>query len=104
MSSRQNDIHSFIRCLALVELTVNLCFSLPFRHKQRLETLLKELTPSRDDIANAMLFCLERADAAEEVVGHITESFSLLQTPLQKKASLHIINIVAQNVDVKINS
>ncbi|KAG7236700.1 hypothetical protein INR49_000594 [Caranx melampygus] len=56
-------------------------------HRQRLETLLKELTPSRADIANAMLFCLERADAAEEVVGHITESFSLLQTPLQKKAS-----------------
>uniref|UniRef100_A0A8C9ZFD1 Zgc:163098 n=1 Tax=Sander lucioperca TaxID=283035 RepID=A0A8C9ZFD1_SANLU len=54
-------------------------------HRQKLETLLKELTPSREDIGNAMLFCLERADAAEEVVGHITESFSLLQTPLQKK-------------------
>lgn len=62
-------------------------YTCPFRHRQRLETLLKELTPSRADIANAMLFCLERADAAEEVVGHITESFSLLQTPLQKKAS-----------------
>lgn len=59
----------------------------PFRHRQRLETLLKELTPSREDIASAMLFCLDRADAAEEVVGHITDSFSLLQTPLQKKAS-----------------
>lgn len=59
--------------------------SLLFRHKQRLETLLKELTSSRKDIADAMLFCLQRADAAEEVVAHITESFSLLQTPLQKK-------------------
>lgn len=49
--------------------------------------MLKELTPQREDIASAMLFCLERAEAAEEVVGHITESFSLLQTPLQKKVS-----------------
>lgn len=66
--------------------------------------MLKELTPSREDIANAMLFCLERADAAEEVVGHITESFSLLQTPLQKKASLTranlYINEVPQNAQV----
>lgn len=68
-------------------------YSCPFRHRQRLETLLKELTPSRADIANAMLFCLERADAAEEVVGHITESFSLLQTPLQKKASAVFLSI-----------
>lgn len=59
--------------------------SIRFRHKQRLETLLRELTSSRKDIADAMLFCLQRADAAEEVVAHITESFSLLQTPLQKK-------------------
>lgn len=50
--------------------------------------LLEELTPSREDIASAMLFCLDRADAAEEVVGLITQSFSLLQRPLQKKASL----------------
>lgn len=48
--------------------------------------LLTELTPSRDDIAGAMLFCLDRADAAEEVVGHISDSFSSLQTSLQKKA------------------
>lgn len=59
----------------------------PSSHRQRLETLLKELTPSREDIAAAMIFCLERADAAEEVVGHITDSFSSPQTPLQKKVS-----------------
>ncbi|KAM6911921.1 U2 snRNP-associated SURP motif-containing protein isoform 1-T1 [Lycodopsis pacificus] len=72
-------------------------------HKQRLETLLKELTPSRDDIANAMLFCLERADAAEEVVGHITESFSLLQTPLQKKiARLYLVSDILHNSCAKV--
>uniref|UniRef100_A0A665U1L0 Zgc:163098 n=1 Tax=Echeneis naucrates TaxID=173247 RepID=A0A665U1L0_ECHNA len=72
-------------------------------HRQRLETLLKELTPSRDDIANAMLFCLERADAAEEVVGHITESFSLLQTPLQKKiARLYLVSDILHNSCAKV--
>lgn len=65
--------------------------------------MLKELTSSREDIANAMLFCLQRADAAEEVVGHITESFSLLQTPLQKKASFFLslyVNRVTHNIYV----
>uniref|UniRef100_A0A3B4U6A4 Zgc:163098 n=1 Tax=Seriola dumerili TaxID=41447 RepID=A0A3B4U6A4_SERDU len=72
-------------------------------HRQRLETLLKELTPSRGDIANAMLFCLERADAAEEVVGHITESFSLLQTPLQKKvARLYLVSDILHNSCAKV--
>uniref|UniRef100_A0A4W6CKB4 Zgc:163098 n=1 Tax=Lates calcarifer TaxID=8187 RepID=A0A4W6CKB4_LATCA len=73
------------------------------RNEQRLETLLKELTPSREDIANAMLFCLERADAAEEVVGHITESFSLLQTPLQKKiARLYLVSDILHNSCAKV--
>lgn len=72
-------------------------------HRQRLQALLKELTPSREDIANAMLFCLERADAAEEVVGHVTESFSLLQTPLQKKiARLYLVSDVLHNSCAKV--
>ncbi|CAN9501450.1 unnamed protein product [Ophioblennius macclurei] len=72
-------------------------------HKQRLETLLKDLTPSREEIANAMLFCLDRADAAEEVVGHITDSFSLLQTPLQKKiARLYLVSDILHNSCAKV--
>ncbi|XP_059207164.1 U2 snRNP-associated SURP motif-containing protein [Centropristis striata] len=72
-------------------------------HRQRLETLLTDLTPSREDIASAMLFCLERADAAEEVVGHITESFSLLQTPLQKKiARIYLVSDILHNSCAKV--
>ncbi|KAM7397905.1 hypothetical protein PAMA_005984 [Pampus argenteus] len=72
-------------------------------HRQRLETLLKELTPSREDIANAMLFCLERADAAEEVVALITESFSLFLTPLQKKiARLYLVSDILHNSCAKV--
>ncbi|KAK2828553.1 hypothetical protein Q5P01_019587 [Channa striata] len=73
--------------------------------RQRLETLLKELTPSREDIAKAMLFCLERADAAEEVVGLITESLSLLQTPLQKKiARIYLVSDILHNSCAKVSS
>ncbi|XP_041865315.1 U2 snRNP-associated SURP motif-containing protein isoform X2 [Melanotaenia boesemani] len=72
-------------------------------HKHRLETLLKELTPSRDNVANAMLFCLDRADAAEEVVGHIADSFSLLQTPLQIKISrLYLVSDILHNSSAKV--
>ncbi|KAM4546080.1 U2 snRNP-associated SURP motif-containing protein isoform 2-T4 [Odontesthes bonariensis] len=72
-------------------------------HKQRLETLLKELAPGREDVANAMLFCLDRADAAEEVVGHIADSFSLLQTPLQTKISrLYLVSDILHNSSAKV--
>lgn len=50
-----------------------------------MEALLRGLTPRRDEIGDAMLFCLERAEAAEEVVSCITESLSIAHTPLQKK-------------------
>ncbi|XP_034055989.1 U2 snRNP-associated SURP motif-containing protein [Gymnodraco acuticeps] len=72
-------------------------------HRQRLETLLKELTPNREDIANTMQFCLQRADAAEEVVGHITQSFSLLQTPPQKKiARIYLVSDILHNSCAKV--
>nr|XP_057943438.1 U2 snRNP-associated SURP motif-containing protein isoform X1 [Doryrhamphus excisus]XP_057943439.1 U2 snRNP-associated SURP motif-containing protein isoform X1 [Doryrhamphus excisus]XP_057943440.1 U2 snRNP-associated SURP motif-containing protein isoform X1 [Doryrhamphus excisus]XP_057943441.1 U2 snRNP-associated SURP motif-containing protein isoform X1 [Doryrhamphus excisus] len=72
-------------------------------HKQQLETLLQELTPSRGDVADAMLFCLERADAAEEVVTHITESFSLPQMSLQKKiARLYLVSDILYNSCAKV--
>ncbi|XP_041656879.1 U2 snRNP-associated SURP motif-containing protein isoform X2 [Cheilinus undulatus] len=72
-------------------------------HRQRLQTLLTELSPSREDIAKAMLFCLERADAAEEVVKHIAESLSSLQMPLQKKiARLYLVSDVLHNSCAKV--
>ncbi|KAM6906950.1 U2 snRNP-associated SURP motif-containing protein [Xenentodon cancila] len=72
-------------------------------HRQKLEALLKELTPSRDDVAKAMLFCLDRADAAEEVVAHVTDSFSLLQTPLQIKiARLYLVSDILHNSCAKV--
>uniref|UniRef100_A0AAZ3RRN6 U2 snRNP-associated SURP motif-containing protein n=1 Tax=Oncorhynchus tshawytscha TaxID=74940 RepID=A0AAZ3RRN6_ONCTS len=77
--------------------------SLEEEHRERLEMLLRGLTPRREDIGDAMLFCLERAEAAEEVVGSIAESLSLLQTPLQKKiARLYLVSDILYNSCAKV--
>jgi U2-associated protein SR140 len=36
-----------------------------------------------------MVWCLEHAEAAEEIVECIAESLSILQTPIPKKVLLH---------------
>lgn len=56
-----------------------------YRERDKLEEILRGLTPRRSDVAEAMLFCLTHADAAEEIVECITESLSILKTPLPKK-------------------
>ncbi|XP_037544042.1 U2 snRNP-associated SURP motif-containing protein [Nematolebias whitei] len=72
-------------------------------HRKKLETLLEELTPSKDRIASAMMFCLDRADAAEEVVEHIANSFSSLQTSFQMKVSrLYLVSDVLYNSSAKV--
>ncbi|XP_062341594.1 U2 snRNP-associated SURP motif-containing protein isoform X1 [Osmerus eperlanus] len=74
-------------------------------HRERLETLLRGLSPRRDEVGDAMLFCLERAEAAEEVVGCIAESLSLLQTPLQKKiARLYLVSDILYNSCAKVSN
>lgn len=61
-----------------------------FRERDKLEEMLRGLTPRRADIAEAMLFCLSRAEAAEEIVECITESLSILKTPLPKKVTARL--------------
>lgn len=55
--------------------------------RDKLEELLRGLTPRKSDIADAMFFCLTHADAAEEIVECIAESLSILKTPLPKKVT-----------------
>ncbi|XP_023226144.1 U2 snRNP-associated SURP motif-containing protein-like [Centruroides sculpturatus] len=56
--------------------------------RDKLEGLLRNLTPERQNIAEAMIYCIDHAEAAEEIVDCITESLSILQTPLHKKRDL----------------
>ncbi|XP_035765487.1 U2 snRNP-associated SURP motif-containing protein [Neolamprologus brichardi] len=71
--------------------------------RDKLEEMLRGLTPRRADIAEAMLFCLSHAEAAEEIVECITESLSILKTPLPKKiARLYLVSDVLYNSSAKV--
>ncbi|CAL8276617.1 unnamed protein product [Arctogadus glacialis] len=72
-------------------------------HRRRLEGLLRELGPRRGEVAEAMAFCVERAEAAEEVVLLISESLSMLHTPMQKKISrLYLVSDILYNSCAKV--
>ncbi|KAJ8278025.1 hypothetical protein GJAV_G00082950 [Gymnothorax javanicus] len=71
--------------------------------RDKLEEMLRGLTPRKGDIAEAMLFCLSHAEAAEEIVECITESLSILKTPLPKKiARLYLVSDVLYNSSAKV--
>ncbi|XP_067342582.1 U2 snRNP-associated SURP motif-containing protein isoform X2 [Channa argus] len=73
--------------------------------RDKLEEMLRGLTPRRGDIAEAMLFCLSHAEAAEEIVECITESLSILKTPLPKKiARLYLVSDVLYNSSAKVTN
>ncbi|GAA6075617.1 U2 snRNP-associated SURP motif-containing protein isoform X1, partial [Tachysurus ichikawai] len=79
--------------------------SLKDDERDKLEEILRGLSPRRSDVAEAMLFCLTHADAAEEIVECITESLSILKTPLPKKiARLYLVSDVLYNSSAKVSN
>ena len=50
--------------------------------------MLRGLTLERSKIADAMVFCLDHAESAEEIVECVAESLSILETPIQKKVRM----------------
>uniref|UniRef100_A0AAY4DCT6 U2 snRNP-associated SURP motif-containing protein n=1 Tax=Denticeps clupeoides TaxID=299321 RepID=A0AAY4DCT6_9TELE len=77
--------------------------SLKEEYRDKLEEMLRGMTPRKADIAEAMLFCLNHAEAAEEIVECITESLSILKTPLPKKiARLYLVSDVLYNSSAKV--
>ena len=70
--------------------------------RDRFEDMLRNLLPDRNPIAETMVWCIEHAEAGEEVVDCIAESLSILQTPLTKKvARLYLISDILHNCSVK---
>ncbi|KAM4772303.1 U2 snRNP-associated SURP motif-containing protein isoform 2-T2 [Rhinophrynus dorsalis] len=77
--------------------------SLKEEQRDKLEEVLRGLTPRKNDIGEAMVFCLNHAEAAEEIVDCITESLSILKTPLPKKiARLYLVSDVLYNSSAKV--
>ncbi|XP_069678467.1 U2 snRNP-associated SURP motif-containing protein isoform X2 [Periplaneta americana] len=79
--------------------------SLSNTQRDRLEDLLRNMTPERLKVAEAMVFCIEHSEAAEEICDCIAESLSILQTPIPKKiARLYLISDILHNCGVKITN
>ncbi|XP_069753482.1 U2 snRNP-associated SURP motif-containing protein isoform X2 [Narcine bancroftii] len=71
--------------------------------RDKLEELLRGLTPRKNDVGDAMVFCLSHAEAAGEIVECIAESLSILKTPLPKKiARLYLVSDVLYNSSAKV--
>ncbi|XP_018796084.1 PREDICTED: U2 snRNP-associated SURP motif-containing protein [Bactrocera latifrons] len=71
----------------------------------RLEDLLRHITPERSRIGDAMIFCIEHADAADEICECITESLSNPDTLVSKKiARLYLISDLLHNCTVKVSN
>lgn len=79
--------------------------SLSNSQRDRLEDLLRNITPERIKIAEVMVFCIEHAEAAEEICDCIAESLSNLQTAANKKiARLYLISDILHNCGIKMTN
>jgi len=65
--------------------TTDFMTKLVHRQRDRLEDILRNLTPERIKVGDAMVWCLDHADNSQEIVECIAESLSILQTPVPKK-------------------
>ncbi|TRY72722.1 hypothetical protein TCAL_00982 [Tigriopus californicus] len=70
--------------------------------RDRFEDMLRTLYPDRNPIAETMVWCLEHADAWEEIVDCVSEALSALETsPAKKIARLYLISDILHNCSVK---
>lgn len=59
--------------------------------------MLRSLTPEKPRIGEVMIWCLDHAEAAEEIVECVGEALSILQTPLPKKVHFDLSRIDGSN-------
>ncbi|XP_030755965.1 U2 snRNP-associated SURP motif-containing protein [Sitophilus oryzae] len=72
--------------------------------RDRLEDLLRNLTPEKKKIAEVMVYCIDHAEAADEISDCITESLSNESTLITKKiARLYLVSDILNNCGVKVN-
>lgn len=73
--------------------------------RDQLEDMLRSLLPRQKPVGSVMTFCLDHSDCSEEVVECITESMSILETPLTKKvARLYLISDILHNSSAKVQN
>lgn len=71
--------------------------------RDRLEDLIRHLTPERSKIGDCMVFCIEHADSADEICECIEQSLESPQTMMSKKiARLYLVSDILSNCTVKV--
>jgi len=71
--------------------------------RDRLEEMLRAITTERKSVAEAMRYCIENADKAEEVVECVAESLLIAETPLNVKvARLYLVSDILHNCCAKV--
>eukprot|EP00795_Rhopilema_esculentum_P016431 gene16431-7840_t len=72
--------------------------------RDKLEDLLRTVTSDRRKVGELMVWSLDHADFADEIVECITESLSLLETPIPTKiARLYVVSDILHNSSAKIH-
>lgn len=79
--------------------------ALSVAQRDRLEEIIHRLTPERTKVVDAMIFCIEHADAAEEIAECICESLTNPTTlPHKKIARIYLVSDILHNCSVKVQN
>ncbi|OQV22289.1 U2 snRNP-associated SURP motif-containing protein [Hypsibius exemplaris] len=66
--------------------------------RTKLTQMLNDLTPSRDSVADTMVFCIDHADVADDIMATIVTSLqSEEDSPLKKVAKIYLISDILHN-------
>ncbi|XP_063827343.1 U2 snRNP-associated SURP motif-containing protein [Ostrinia nubilalis] len=83
----------------------NIRGTLSNNQRDRLEELIRGLTPARTSVGAAMAWCLEHAEAAGEVAACLAESLSGEQTAAHKRiARLYLLSDILHNAGAKLTN
>lgn len=79
--------------------------SLSNAQRGRLEHMIRHLTPEREKVGEAMVWCIEHADAAEEICQCLCEALINPSTAITKKmARLYLVSDILHNCTVKVSN
>lgn len=56
-----------------------------FSQRDKFEDLLRNITPEKYKVAETMIYCIDHAEAAEEVIECIGEAIAAPEAPLYRK-------------------
>ncbi|XP_055935383.1 U2 snRNP-associated SURP motif-containing protein-like [Argiope bruennichi] len=77
--------------------------SLSDSQRDKFEDLLRHITPEKHKIAEVMIYCIDHAEAAEEIIDCIAEAIATPDAPLYKKiARLYLVSDILHNCSVKV--